>query len=508
MRDTIAQPATIGADLTITVRAGGDPSAPHLGHLSIGDWTTPCVVGRSGIVSPAFKREGDGATPSGRFALRYGFYEPGAFGDDVMSALAFPFKPKPADYDWIEDPSSDDYNRMRAHGHNESGPSREANLFDLFVPLGWNDAVPLRAGGSAIFLHAARPEMTGTAGCVAVPHKSLMDLAQRLRPGMIIDIAAHDATTEATPPQDTIETHSFIGLQSGPRVIITGAVHGNEPCGPLAINRMIADLRAGRQRILRGSVTFVPVVNTLAYRNNTREGVRNLNRALREYPIPANHEDQTANVLCPLLRAHDVLIDLHSFLAEGPAFALIGPDNNSGDLEPFDKGETEMALAMALELPLVMHGWMPAHRHALMQRNAAGEIGHAVGTSEYMRFARGAAITVECGRHTDASSVDVAYQVITRGLAHLGILAAPAFVKERQKPEIWEINCAIFADSSDDRLVRRFQTGERVKRGEQIGLRTDNTPITAPDDGAIIFDSGQVEAGRELCFFCVPSERH
>lgn len=508
MRDIIAQPATIGSELTITVRAGHDPNAPHLGHLSIGDWTTPCVVGRSGVVSPALKREGDGATPSGRFALRYGFYEPGAFGDDVMAALAFPFKPKPADYDWIEDPASDDYNRMRAHGHNEAGPLRAPNLFDLFVPLGWNDAVPLRAGGSAIFLHAARPEMTGTAGCVAVPHAALIELARRLRPGMIIDIAQQDTTAEATQSHDTIETHSFIGLQPGPRVIITGAVHGNEPCGPLAINRMIADLRAGRQRILRGSVTFVPVVNTLAFRKNTREGERNLNRALREYPIPANHEDQAANILCPLLRAHDVLIDLHSFSAEGPAFALIGPDNNSGDLEPFDKAETEMALALAMELPLVMHGWLPAHRDALSKRDADGEISHAIGTSEYMRFANGAAITVECGRHTDESSVEVAYQVINRGLAHLGILAAPAFVNERSKPEIWEINRAIFAESSDDRLARRFQTGERVKQGEQIGARANNTPITAPNDGAIIFDSGQVESGRELCFFCIPSERH
>ncbi|HEY0212634.1 MAG TPA: L,D-transpeptidase family protein, partial [Paenirhodobacter sp.] len=232
-------PPQIGLELTIIVRAGADAGAPHRGTLSIGDWTVPCVVGRSGIVPPAQKREGDGATPAGRFALRYGFYEPGAFSDAQMMALAFPFKPRPDSYEWIEAPQSPDYNRMRARSHNEPAPMREAHLFDMFIPLGWNDAVPEVAAGSAIFLHAARPAMTGTAGCVAVPHAALMDLARRLRPGMVIDIALDPAVSTLAAPDarssETMEIVTFHSLTPGPRVIITGAVHGNEICGPRAI---------------------------------------------------------------------------------------------------------------------------------------------------------------------------------------------------------------------------------------------------------------------------------
>jgi predicted deacylase len=46
-------------------------------------------------------------------------------------------------------------------------------------------------------------------------------------------------------------------------------------------------------------------------------GDRNLNRNLRPTAVPQDFEDRIANVLCPLLDAHDVLLDLHSF--QGPA---------------------------------------------------------------------------------------------------------------------------------------------------------------------------------------------
>ena len=48
--------------------------------------------------------------------------------------------------------------------------------------------LPEAGRGSALFVHAARPDMSGTAGCVAVRPDDLLELARRLRPGMVIDI--------------------------------------------------------------------------------------------------------------------------------------------------------------------------------------------------------------------------------------------------------------------------------------------------------------------------------
>jgi hypothetical protein len=70
-------------------------------------------------------------------------------------------------------------------------------------------------------------------------------------------------------------------------------------------------------------------------------------------------------------------------------------------------------------------------------------------------------------------------------------------------PQILQIGDAIFAESDDDRLLRSFVTGEPVRAGEVIGQRADGSPITAPHDGAVIFASGKVKAGTEMCFLCL-----
>ena len=48
-----------------------------------------------------------------------------------------------------------------------------------------------RAGrGSAVFVHVARPDRSGTAGCVALDAKDLRRLLGRLGPSTRIDIGA------------------------------------------------------------------------------------------------------------------------------------------------------------------------------------------------------------------------------------------------------------------------------------------------------------------------------
>lgn len=495
----------------IKVRAGQDPDQPHRGTLTIGNWTIPCAVGRSGLRDPALKREGDGATPIGTFPLRYGFYDPEALGDEPRS-FAFPFLEKPANYNWVEDPESPFYNQFVLDMSPEALIRTGERLFDLFIPVGWNDSTPRAAGGSAIFMHAARPDFSGTQGCVAIAHDQLLEFASRLQPGMMIDIAPADAPEQAALPvqTETMECVSFRSLQPGPSLIVTGSVHGNETCGPTAIARVIAEFRSGRLRLARGSVTFVPVVNALAYRWNRREGDRNLNRDLGEKPVPVDNEDRIANVLCPLLREHDVLIDLHSFSSPGVPFALIGPADNNGTLEPFAKAAEEEALVKALGLPMVVHGWMDAFKQAATVRAERGfpeiSLTHSVGTTEYMRFAGGYGVTVECGTHTDPQGAAVGYRTILNGLAHLGLVVADPILP-KDAPQVWEISEALMADAAEDRLSRRFAAGEAVREGEVIGQRASGQPIRAPYDGAIIFASLTAEPGTELCFFCRPSDR-
>ena len=114
-----------------------------------------------------------------------------------------------------------------------------------------------------------------------------------------------------------LRAYRFTGLEGGaaaPRLIVTGAVHGNETAGTKAIRRVLHEIEHGDIEILRGSVSFVPVCNPLAYNHQRRMGDRNLNRRLQPTATPQDFEDRVAGVLCGWLAAR---------LA--PAFAALLP---------------------------------------------------------------------------------------------------------------------------------------------------------------------------------------
>ena len=57
---------------------------------------------------------------------------------------------------------------------------REDHLYDLTFVLDQNFTRRAKGRGSAIFFHLARPELTPTAGCVAISAADMRKLAPRL----------------------------------------------------------------------------------------------------------------------------------------------------------------------------------------------------------------------------------------------------------------------------------------------------------------------------------------
>ena len=319
--------------------------------------------------------------------------------------------------------------------------------------------------------------------------------------------------TLAPPPAQVgdgpLELIRFIGLEPGPRLIVTGAVHGNETCGPNAIARVHADLRAGRLALARGEVTFLPICNRRAYRQGTREGTRNLNRDLRDKPVPQDYEDRIGNALCRLLRAHDVLLDVHSFKGEGPPFVFFGPDDNRGPLEPFARAGAEAALAACLGVEVAMHGWLPAYEklHAGRARLGLPALGptEGHGTTEYMRFAGGYGVTLECGRHDDPASVDVGERAIRAALAQLGLIDAPAPAPSVRR--LIRLDDVILRESAGDRLEGEWKTGDAVAAGAVFARRADGSAVAAPRDGFLVFPDPSAEIGKGLTYLAVASKR-
>ena len=288
---------------------------------------------------------------------------------------------------------------------------------------------------------------------------------------------------------------NYTGLSNGPKLIILGAVHGNETCGTKAIQRIIGEIDSGALTIAAGSVTFVPITNPLAYQLERRSGDRNLNRDLSPKANPQDFEDQVANWLCPLLAAHDVLLDLHSFNAASQPFCMVGPRNNPGPLEPFVHAEKERAMARRLGVKRFVDGWLRTYGAGVQRRMGKGDaakvqtvLRYGMGTTEYMRSTGGYALTLECGQHADPEAPGVAYRAIMNTLAHLKIIdapdPAPVALDDMEALSMIAVHDKLDAG---DKFTRTWSSFDPVSAGDQIGVRADGTPVTAECDGRILF---------------------
>lgn len=309
----------------------------------------------------------------------------------------------------------------------------------------------------------------------------------------------------------------FAGLEGGtaaPRLIVTGAVHGNETAGTKAIRRVLHEIEHGEIEILRGSVTFVPVCNPLAYNHQRRMGDRNLNRRLQPTATPQDFEDRVAGVLCGWLAEHDVLLDLHSFRSPGEPFVMRGPADNLGPLEPFAHADAEARLAAHVGVRRVVEGWMPAYAAGVAARKARGltpgavheDPSYGVGTTEFMRSRGGYGVTLECGQHEDPAAPDVAYHAICQTLALLGLADLPL------APPAQPFECLALAEVIDrhaegDRFVKTWTSFDPLAEGELIAVRADGTEVRAPQAGYIVFPDVSALPGHEWFYLAQASAR-
>lgn len=143
------------------------------GRLRFGSETVPCALGRSGVVAGRDKREGDGATPAGRWPLRRVLYRP-----DRLPApeTALPVQALTPTDGWCDAPGDPNYNRPVILPYPASCEDlwREDHVYDIIVILGHNDDPVIESLGSAIFFHLARDHYTPTEGCVAVARPDML----------------------------------------------------------------------------------------------------------------------------------------------------------------------------------------------------------------------------------------------------------------------------------------------------------------------------------------------
>lgn len=173
------------------------PRRDHRGLLIAGGQSFECSLGPAGI--RADKREGDGATPAGRFPLRQVWYR----GDRLTAPeTGLPVTRIEPDDGWCDAPEDPNYNRHVKLPYAASAEAlyRDDGVYDLIVVPGHNDAPPVPGLGSAVFLHIASAGFGPTEGCVALARNALLTLLPGLTLESCMEISADPLRDQDSRP--------------------------------------------------------------------------------------------------------------------------------------------------------------------------------------------------------------------------------------------------------------------------------------------------------------------
>jgi L,D-peptidoglycan transpeptidase YkuD (ErfK/YbiS/YcfS/YnhG family) len=170
-----------------TIRVFRSPLDHRRGRLVAGPISIPCSLGRAG--TRRNKREGDGATPLGRFRVLGCFYRP---DKGLRPRTRLPLAASRPSDGWCDDPRDRRYNQPVSlpYPARHERMWRDDHLYDVVVDLACNRGPVIKGRGSAIFLHLAWPDFSPTEGCVAVPAAMIRRLVERIGPHTHIEIVA------------------------------------------------------------------------------------------------------------------------------------------------------------------------------------------------------------------------------------------------------------------------------------------------------------------------------
>ena len=152
-------------DLIVTATPGETQGRALLGEIAF-----DCALGRAGI--RLTKREGDGATPAGKFPFRRVLFRQDRTAHPLTRLEVAPIRELDG---WCDDPAHPVYNRMVRLPIDASHERlwRDDHVYDIVLVIGHNDAPVVAGKGSAVFVHLARAGFLPTEGCVAFMESDL-----------------------------------------------------------------------------------------------------------------------------------------------------------------------------------------------------------------------------------------------------------------------------------------------------------------------------------------------
>tara|TARA_A100001011_G_C13917829_1_gene677846 strand:- start:59 stop:553 length:495 start_codon:yes stop_codon:yes gene_type:complete len=136
-----------------------------------------CAIGLNGLTED--KKEGDLSTPIGIFHFDKIYYRADRLGKKKFIINSSIINKNDG---WCDDQKSDLYNQYIQFPFQESAEHlyRDDHIYDIICVLNYNTSPIIPGRGSAIFLHIAKPDFSGTEGCIAIERKALIEIASNL----------------------------------------------------------------------------------------------------------------------------------------------------------------------------------------------------------------------------------------------------------------------------------------------------------------------------------------
>jgi len=272
--------------------------------------------------------------------------------------------------------------------------------------------------------------------------------------------------------------HAFDSGVPGARVMVQALTHGNEICGAIALDWLLASgFRPQRGRLV------VSFANVVAYERfdasnpfPSRCVDEDLNRVWADEVLLGARDSaelRRARQLRPFVDASELLLDIHSMSEPCAPLMVCGTlDKNA---------ETARALGMP-EVLLIDTGHPAGLR--MVER---GGFGDAASSKR--------ALLIECGQHWERAAADVALDALVRflgraGAADAGWVAAHTRLALPPSQRLVRVTEAVVARSPQFRfVVPTVGLSVIAKAGTPIAVDGDRT-IVAPYDGTVLVMPG------------------
>ena len=302
-----------------------------------------------------------------------------------------------------------------------------------------------------------------------------------------VELSPPDISAYAPGNTGTPYVWTFDSGVAGPHVAITAVVHGNEPCGAIAIDWLMQMTL----RPIKGALSFA-FINTAAYEafdpevpDATRWVEEDFNRLWGERVLDdpdrrVTPEVERAREIRPWLSTVDLLLDIHSMQHKTDPLIIAGPTV---------KGRT---LGGQIGWPGIV----------------VTDKGHAEGQRmrDFADFANAAsprnAALVECGQHWEAEAAEVAKDCCIGFLRATGAVA-PDFQQDRMdarppKPETkyYEVMQPVTIETENFRFAQDWRGFEHLKQGTLIGHDGDREVLAPHDPTVLIMPSRRLWPGK------------